>query len=132
MEIVAREQRPPIQPRNINFGLPDDLPRHWHSGDPYITGFFNGLSLMFPEGERFFVDSVRHFQDRITDPKLREEVRGFCGQEGIHGREHRRYNELLAAQGYPVAALERLVDFGLSLDRKLSPTWQLALTFALR
>jgi predicted metal-dependent hydrolase len=130
-EIVAREQRPPIQPRNINFDLPADLPRHWHSGDPYITGFFNGLSLMFPEGERFFMDSVRHYQDRITDPRLREEVRGFLGQEGIHAREHRHYNEILEAQGYPAAKLERFVAWSVALDRKLPAKWQLAITAAL-
>src|SRR5882724_6780426 len=117
-EPVSREQRPEIRPRNITFDLPAELPRHWHSDDPFITNFFNGLSIMFPEGELFFVDSVRHFQSRITDPKLKEEVRGFCGQEGIHGREHRRYNELLEAQGYPVKTHERLVEWGIWLDRK--------------
>jgi predicted metal-dependent hydrolase len=131
MEIVAREQRPTIQPRNIDFDLPADLPRHWHSGDPYITGFFNGLSLMFPEGERFFVDSVRRYQDRITDPRLREEVRGFCGQEGIHAREHRHYNELLETQGYPARKLERFVEMGIRLDRMMPAKWQLATTAAL-
>jgi Predicted metal-dependent hydrolase len=68
---------------------------------------------MFPEGERFFMDTVRHFQDRITDPKLREDVRGFLGQEGIHGREHRRYNDMLAAQGYPAEAIEGFVRLGM-------------------
>ena len=51
--------RPEIQIRNIDFDLPEDLPRHWHGGDPYVTSFFNGLSLMFPDGEKFFVDAVR-------------------------------------------------------------------------
>jgi len=130
-EPVSREQRPEIRPRNITFDLPAELPRHWHSGDPYITSFFNGLSIMFPEGELFFVDSVRHFQSQITDPELREEVRAFCGQEGIHGREHRRYNELLAAQGYPVKLLEKMVDWGIWLDRKAPAKYQLAVTAAL-
>jgi uncharacterized protein len=130
-DTIPRDERPEIRPRNISFELPADLPRHWHSGDPYITNFFNGLSLMFPEGERFFMDSVRHYQDRITDPRLREEVRGFLGQEGIHAREHREYNELLEAQGYPARRLERLVEWSVNLDRKLAPKWQLAMTCAL-
>ncbi len=125
------DPRPEIRPRNITFELPADLPRHWHGGDAYVTSFFNGLSLLFPEGERFFMDSVRRYQDRITDPKLREDVRGFVGQEGIHGREHRRYNEILARQGYPVAAIDRMVEVGLKLDRMLPAKWQLALTCAL-
>ena len=123
--------RPEIQIRNIDFDLPENLPRHWHGGDPYVTSFFNGLSLMFPDGEKFFVDSVRRYQNRITDPVLREEVRGFCGQEGMHGREHRRYNELLERQGYPIRAIDRFLQWGIRQDRKLPPRWQLAMTVAL-
>jgi uncharacterized protein len=130
-DVVDRERRPEVRPRNLSFDLPADLPRHWHSDDPFITAFFNGLSIMFPEGERFFVDSVRRFQDRITDPRLREEVRGFCGQEGIHAREHRRYNELLEAQGYPARQLERTVEWGVAIDRKMPAKYQLAITCAL-
>jgi predicted metal-dependent hydrolase len=131
IDTIPREDRPEIRTRNIVFDLPADLPRHWHSNDAFITAFFNGLSIMFPEGELFFVDSVRHFQPQITDPKLKEEVRAFCGQEGIHGREHRRYNDLVAAQGYPVRSLERLVDWGIRMDRKMPPKYQLAVTAAL-
>jgi predicted metal-dependent hydrolase len=120
-----------IRRRNLDFRLTPDLPRYWHSGDPYVTHFFNGLSLMFPEGERFFMDSVRHFQDRITDPQLREDVRGFLGQEGIHGREHRRYNDMLAAQGYPAEAIQGLVRLGIMVAWLFPCEWQLALTCAL-
>ena len=123
--------RPEIRARNIDFGLESSLPRHWHGGDPFITHFFNGLSLMFPEGEHFFMDSVRRYQERITDPKLREEVRGFLGQEGIHAREHRHYNEMLAAQGYPAEKMEKWLRVGLVLDRMWPAKWQLALTCAL-
>jgi len=130
-ETIPREERPDIRPRNISFDLPADLPRHWHGGDAYITNFFNGLSLMFPEGEKFFMDSVRRYQDRITEPRLREEVRGFLGQEGIHAREHGEYNELLERQGYPARKLERLVAWSVNLDRKMPPKWQLAMTCAL-
>jgi predicted metal-dependent hydrolase len=122
--------RPEIRPRDVDFDL-GELPRHWHGGDPYVTHFFNGLSLMFPEGERFFMDAVRRYQDRVTDPQLKCEVRGFLGQEGIHAREHRRYNALLEQQGYPARAIERFVARGVAFDRKLPPLWQLAMTCAL-
>jgi predicted metal-dependent hydrolase len=120
-----------IHPRDMEFGLSPDLPRHWHGGDPYVTQFFNGLSLMFPDGERFFMDAVRHYQDRVTDPALRQQVRGFLGQEGIHAREHRAYNRMLATQGYPAAAIERFVARFVDLDRKTPRLWQLAMTCAL-
>jgi uncharacterized protein len=131
MESTAIARRPDIRPRNIEFELTEDLPRHWHSGDPFITHFFNGLSLMFPEGERFFMDSVRRFQGEITDPKLRENVRGFLAQEGIHGREHRRMNDLLEHWGYPVKKIDAWLERGLRFDRMLGTKWQLAMTCAL-
>jgi uncharacterized protein len=43
---------------------------HWHGGNPFVTHFFNALSIMFPEGERFFVGSVRRFEHRVEDPRL--------------------------------------------------------------
>src|SRR5262249_48410398 len=39
-------------------------------------------------------------------PKLKHDVKGFVGQEAMHSREHRRYNEALAAAGLPVECLE--------------------------
>ena len=83
-------------------------------------------------GEQFFIDSVRHYQDAITDPKLSAEVNAFCGQEGIHSREHRRYNAMLTAQGYDIARLEaryrKLIEFG---KANFPPIRQLADTCAL-
>jgi len=112
-----------------NFG--DDLPNLWHGGDPYVTHFFDGLSLMFPDGEKFFMDAVRHFKDDVEDPKLQQDVRAFCGQEGIHAREHRVYNEWLARRGYPVERLERIVRMRIALARLFPWKFQLAITCAL-
>ena len=65
------------------------------------------MSISFPSGEKNFIDSVRVYQDRIEDPKLRSEVKGFFKQEGIHSREHRKYNQLLCQQrGYDLGELE--------------------------
>ena len=82
-----------ITPRNLQFDFNEDLPLDWHSGDPAITHLYDALSLTFPEGEKFFVDSVRHYEDRITDPVLKARVRDFIQQEAIHAREHRSYNK---------------------------------------
>ncbi len=58
----------------MDFHLGDDVPRYWHSGSAAITHFFHALSLVFPEGEKFFIDSVRYFSGDVSDPKLREEM----------------------------------------------------------
>ena len=35
------------------------MPRFWHGGRRAVTIFFNNLSIFFPEGERFFIRSVK-------------------------------------------------------------------------
>ncbi|MCG8438771.1 MAG: metal-dependent hydrolase, partial [Pseudomonadales bacterium] len=52
----------PIQPRKVAFDV-SSVPRHWNGGDPVLTRFFDALSVHFPEGERFFIQSVRNFKD---------------------------------------------------------------------
>jgi uncharacterized protein len=90
-----------ITPRHPTFDLRTALAADWHSNDPFKTAFFNALSLTFPVGEKYFIDSVRAFEDHIDDPKLQRDVRGFIGQEAVHRREHRAYNMLLCAtRGY--------------------------------
>jgi predicted metal-dependent hydrolase len=76
------------------------VPRHWADNNALITHFFNALSLTFPDGERFFVDSVRALRDRVSDPERKKEISGFIGQEAMHSLEHNHFNEMLADQGY--------------------------------
>ncbi|MGP3791992.1 metal-dependent hydrolase [Pseudomonas sp. B392_1p] len=120
-----------IRPRQPDFDLPSPLPRHWHSGDAFKSHFFNAMSVLFPDGERFFIDSVRLFRDQIEDPELREEIRGFIGQEGHHSREHQDYNQRLRDLGYNIDYLERGLQRRLAfVKRHLSPELQLAATCA--
>lgn len=110
-----------------------DLPRHWYGGDPLTTHAVNALNLIFPDGERFFVRSVRRYQDRITDPELQEQVRLFIGQEAQHGHAHAQQIDVLEAQGYEVRDwLERYrrAAFG-RLEKWVPPRLRLATTVAL-
>ena len=120
-----------INPRQLNFDLPQPLPRHWHSGNAFKTHLFDALSVQFPEGERFFIDSVRHFREQISDPALKAQIRGFIGQEGHHSREHLEYNQRLRESGYDVDYLEYGQKRRMAFVRKhLSPHQQLAITCA--
>ncbi len=124
----------PIAPvvRNLRFEVDRDVPRHWHGAGAAVTSYFDSLSLFFPAGERFFMTSVRAHESRVRDARLRREVRAFCGQEGMHGREHRRYNEALRARGYPVEAIEQRVERLLRLVSRITTRrMQLAATCAL-
>ena len=117
--------------RDPGFELPEDLPRYWWNDCPASTLMLAALSSGFPPGERFFIDSVRHYRDRITDPELREAVQAFIGQEAHHSKEHRQLNEFLEARGIRVDRLERDVKWLMDWMRSnLSPERQLAHTVA--
>jgi uncharacterized protein len=108
------------------------MPKHFVADDPMRSHIAAMLSAVFPEGEDFFVRSVRAYRDRIDDPELAKQVKGFIGQEAIHGREHRDFNDHLSTLGYPTKAVDRAVKRGLALLHKVSPkSHQLAVTAAL-
>lgn len=128
------ETTAPVMPvrRDLRFDLPAQRVLDWHPHGPHTTSFFNTMSIFFPVGERFFIHSVRHYRDRITDPVLQKEVAGFIGQEAMHGREHEDYNELAAGAGLPVARMEKSVSRLLEFMKKWRrPIDQLAGTIAL-
>ncbi|MCH8543667.1 MAG: metal-dependent hydrolase [Alcanivorax sp.] len=133
--VDSREARPPkggasvgIPPRQVTFALPDDAPRYVYDDNATMTLFLAVLSGFFPPGERFFVESVRHYRDQVTDPTLKAQVAGFIGQEAIHAREHERLNDLLQTQGINTRVPELAVATALRLLEKLSPSQQLACT----
>jgi predicted metal-dependent hydrolase len=82
-------------PRRKSFEIEEALSSDWHGGGAFRTAWFNAMSLLFPLGEKFFIDSVCHFQDDIDDPKLLAEIASFRAQESTHRVQHQRYNELL-------------------------------------
>ena len=99
-----------------------DANRVWFAGDPQVTHVLNALSVAFPEGEKFFMDSVAHYRKRLTDPALRQEVARFLGQEAAHTREHVAFNAWLESQGLRVDHLERdVVKRLLGRARRLPP-----------
>jgi len=123
-----------IPTRRISFEASlADLPRHFAAdGDLIQSHIAAALSSLFPDGEDFFVRSVRRFRDRIDDPVLKRQVAGFIGQESVHGREHRVLNRRLAELGYPTRLYERFTRRSLALRERIAPaTANLALTAAL-
>jgi uncharacterized protein len=65
----------------------------------------DAMSVMFPEGERFFIACVRDFRAQATDPQLKEDIAGFIRQESQHSIAHTAYNKRLAAQGIDIERL---------------------------
>ncbi|HEY6881791.1 MAG TPA: metal-dependent hydrolase [Polyangiales bacterium] len=121
----------PIEVRNLRFPLAD-APKYWLGGRRAVSLFFDQLSVLFPPGEAFFMNSVRAFEAEVTDPTLLGAMRAFHAQEALHGREHTHYNRRLAALGYPVEALERGARRRLhATERMYGARGRLAVTVAL-
>jgi predicted metal-dependent hydrolase len=110
-----------------------EVPKYFAQDEDLILSHLAAaLSAVFPDGEDFFVRSVRRFRDQVTDPVLKRQVAGFIGQEAVHGREHRVFNDRLDHLGYPTKRVERFVKRGLAIrERILTPKSNLAATAAL-
>jgi predicted metal-dependent hydrolase len=124
--------------RSVRFDYLDAMRknRYWHDNDPVKTHFFNALQAMFPEGERFFMDSARDVRDQVGKdnlaPELLEQIQLFIRQEAMHGREHDGWSQALIELGYPAM---QMFDEKLKRDNKwsrknLRPLTRLAMTAA--
>lgn len=88
--------------RRLLVDMAQPIARHWCGGDPFRTAFFNALSMSFPFGEQFFIDSVRGGLKALppeAQERFRAEVQGFVGQEATHRRLHALYNGHLERHG---------------------------------
>ena len=120
-----------IKPQRMGFEFGEKVPHYWLDNSYILSHTMNALSVLFPQGEQFFVDSVRYYQDQINDPKLKKEVRGFIGQEAMHSLEHKSMNQHVRDQGMPVEELEEHLEVVLGIAKKLPKRHQLAITCAL-
>lgn len=130
---ARRHPHVPLKARRVKFTFPSGTKRqHFVDDDLVMSHFVAVLSAVFPEGEDFFIRSVRNYNDQITDPRLQQEVKGFIGQESSHKAQHRMLNDRLQAMGYPTDKIDRHVKRLLDrVDRVFSPEMRLAATSAL-
>jgi predicted metal-dependent hydrolase len=125
--------RHPIRPRAPKLPSAEDLPTHWLGGSAAATHLVNGVNLVFPAGERFFTRSVLCYRDRIAEPELLEQVRGFCGQEAHHASAHEKLFDRLRAQGFRIDRYLRVYEaFAYGFLERLAPrALRLSVTAAL-
>jgi uncharacterized protein len=119
-------------PRRQSFDIAQALASNWHGNSAFKSAWFNAMSLLFPLGEKFFIDSVCHYQDDIVDPRLRAEIAAFRAQEATHRVQHQKYNELLCeSRGYSLERFEKIERERMEWAyRELSPRRRLAGTVA--
>jgi predicted metal-dependent hydrolase len=124
---------PKVPTRRVSFDETlQGMPKHYAAdGDLITSHLIAALSALFPDGEDYFVRSVRKVRDQVSDPELGRQVAGFIGQEAVHGREHRALNVRLDELGYPTKALERFTRRALAVrERLMSDLSNLAATAA--
>ena len=98
METVAIK-KPEAKIRKVNFKFEKPFPKHWFNDNPIATHFMNAQHLAFPDGEKFFIRSVKAFADVYkNDPELKKRVDNFIGQEGTHYAEHQKFWDIMESQ----------------------------------
>ena len=89
--------------RKLLIDLNTPFETRWNGQDAFRSAFFNALSMSFPVGEQYFIDSVRAGLKALPEEArlpLAAEVQGFVGQEATHRRIHALFNGHLQKQGF--------------------------------
>ncbi|MGX5219237.1 metal-dependent hydrolase [Pseudomonas segetis] len=119
----------PVRRMDFNF---TQSRKYWFADDPFMSHFMSSLSSLFPYGEQFFVDSVRAWRQHVNDPQLQKDISAFIGQEAMHSKEHKAYNNYAAEHGIDLQRLELRVKALLEWSKHWSSKkQQLASTCAL-
>jgi len=105
----------------MSIDFPESMGPRFFDDNALMSSLLAALSVAFPPGERFFIESVRHYLDGIEDPTLRAQIRGFIGQEANHTKEHLAFNAFLERVGYPAMAMQRWVEKRLKRVAEVGP-----------
>lgn len=117
--------------RNIDFDL-SDSEVYFYNNDPATSFFLAAMQSFFPDGEQFFIDSVRAFRNQISHPQMQKDIGSFIGQEAMHGKAHRHANEVFMDKNVNVDQfVVRIKRFFERLQSHGPQRQQLALTTAL-
>ena len=56
------------------------IEKYWFGNNPSLTHFMSALSVLFPEGERYFMKTMNAYRSELSVETL-EELNIFCRQE---------------------------------------------------
>ncbi|GGC76566.1 metal-dependent hydrolase [Marinobacter halophilus] len=120
----------PVRRMDYDF---EEMPQYWCDNEPSLTHYFTGLSTLFPEGESYFVRSVRALRTDIQDNRrLDRDIGAFIGQEAMHSKEHHAFHESAQRYGLDPESLERATGMVLKTIESLFPKkWNLLVTVGL-
>lgn len=86
-------RRPDFDFSNVN--------RYYYGDNVWATHIMNGLHVLVPIGEVFFIRAVRNLLEQAP-AEQKAELKKFIGQESVHDQVHRQFWARLREQGLPV------------------------------
>jgi predicted metal-dependent hydrolase len=99
--------------RSVRFDFSESRALH-HRDNPYLSHFWNSLSVMARSTERILILVARQVRADIRDEHLLGDLDALIAQEALHTRQHRRFNARLVELGYDVdgenAKLDRIFN----------------------
>jgi len=86
-----------IEVRRLDFDFSDLAPSQvlWSRTSPIFSVFANALNLHVPFFEKYLIVAMAQAKEKISSPKLREEVNAIIGQEAQHANAFLGFNQLL-------------------------------------
>ena len=118
-----------ITVRRLKFN-PHAIRRHYFANSPVMSHLLTALSSTFPIGEQFFVHSVRNVRDQVQDPQLQAQIAAFIGQEAMHSKAHREFNNAWRRDDYQLDRFQAWLARKDHHVKSLPPKVQLAITCA--
>ncbi|CQD18487.1 metal-dependent hydrolase [Mycobacterium lentiflavum] len=86
--------------RKLPWTFDDTVPFQWQPANPMLGIFGNLFTFFAVPFEQYIINALRDAKDRVTDPKVAEEMEAFVRQEGQHSWAHRKHMNTLIKQ-YP-------------------------------
>lgn len=71
-----------------------DINQYWFGNNPQLSHFMSSLSVLFEEGEKFFMRSMNQYRLELTEEQ-QAVLNDFCKQEINHSKIHKELNSLL-------------------------------------
>jgi predicted metal-dependent hydrolase len=116
--------------RRVHLHHAQSLDPAWNPRYPELAFAVDGVSLLMPYAEPYFVRTVRAALPDL-EPGLRATAAAFCAQEARHHGEHRRFNDRIAEDRPGIVHLERWIDRSYGwLERHRSRRFSLAFAAA--
>ncbi|RHX84332.1 metal-dependent hydrolase [Leptospira stimsonii] len=125
---MSNVEKPDYPVRKPRFQFSKDVPKHWCGGNASLTHVLNAWTILFPEGEKYFIRTIQNAIPKLKEGKVKRNAIAFVGQEAQHAGEHKKFWENLKDQGYRFEGFMNFVvwfAFGL-LEKLFSEKMNLA------